>query len=69
MLFRAYVLKRRLMIGGFSLDAHSSTGFDNRSTGTVPHPLPSLEKPGNDSFGLTKLENWLTSVTDAVPYP
>jgi hypothetical protein len=67
MLFRAYVLKRRLGVSGFSLDAHSSTGYNGR-TGTTPWGRPALGEPGNGSFGLANLEAWLDAVTEAVPY-
>lgn len=63
MLFRAYVLKRRLRLDRYTLEAHSSTGH-------IEHKLESRQAtPTDGTFGQAKLTQWLDDVTQAVPYP
>ncbi len=68
MLFRAYVLKRNLVVPKFSLDVTTSTGLSDAPAGAAPAARPLLSPPGNGSFGEQKLKDWLDAVTSAVPY-
>ncbi len=71
MLFRAYVLKSGHTLRSYTLDAHSSTGFDPSEQNEVfgAPPLESndmvLYEPNTPRFARKKLRDWL----DGISYP
>jgi hypothetical protein len=69
MLFRAFVLKQRVRVDRYSLDAHSSTGH------STSHEIPIVRSAripfssrANQQFGLQNLKTWLDETSESVPY-
>ena len=65
MLFRAYLLKSKKKLSGYTLDVQSSSGFNpDRKFGAPPLPgdeVP-LYKPTQPAFGEANLKEWLNEV-------
>lgn len=75
MCFRAFILKKKLVITDMSLDAQSSTGFKRVSSknqignGILRATNMQWKAPKKaKAFGERNLKKWLDDVTDAIPY-
>ena len=71
MAFRCYLLKvnktRKVTCSHYSLDAHSSTGYDGE-VGRAPAENQELTKPDNEQFGVKNLKTWLKACVNEISY-